>query len=71
MRECVSAGRLEFPANGLKGQRAENASPIQWPAVFRYIHWTIRFKSTLDAFTKVESTLKRPMDLLPIDLYSG
>ena len=40
-------------------------------AVFQYIHWTIRFKSTLDAFTKVESTRKRPMDLLPIDLYSG
>ena len=30
----VSAGRLELPANGLKGQRLKNAYPIQEPAIF-------------------------------------
>jgi hypothetical protein len=30
----MSAERLELSTNGLKGQKPENASPIQWPAVF-------------------------------------
>ncbi len=31
----VSAERLELSTNGLKGQRPESASSIQWPAIFR------------------------------------
>jgi hypothetical protein len=30
----MSAERLELSTNGLKGQRPEKASPIQWPAIF-------------------------------------
>jgi hypothetical protein len=34
---------------------------------FYPVHWTDSKTSTLDAFIKVESTRKRPMDLLLID----
>jgi len=36
-----SVEQLERSTNGLKRQMPKNAYPIQWPANFALIHWTL------------------------------
>jgi hypothetical protein len=63
----VSVEGIEPSTNGLKGQKSQHASPIQWPAFFaqstrqvtNQVHWTL-FKG--------QSTRKRPRDLFLINL---
>jgi hypothetical protein len=67
----MSVERLELSTNGLKGQLDKNAIGNQGLTVLRQsIGWVERKVSWLPlvTFFKVQSTLRRPMDLLYISL---
>jgi hypothetical protein len=66
----VSVERLERSTNGLKGQLPKNASPIQWPAIFTLVQWTVTKQvhcmGLLKASQYFDYFRRRPMDFLQI-----